>query len=641
MKKTRKWLTLTALLLIAALLFSSCAQQPAAKSADVPEEPAAPVVTDADRYAEAVRLFSAGQTADARAAFTALGSYEDAAAWVGYVDALALQQNGDYTGAQAAFAALGDFQDSAKRCFDSKLAGYETTYAAAKVALLEGSFDAAAEGFGKVAGYEDASRYQMYARAMKLAADGDYATAVQALRALGDFQDAALQATYYDGLAKEAGSDFAGADEVFGSIPVFRDSDDRRLSLADRRLDELFATAAADYNENGWSDALAMTFNSLLGMKYTTDEKLMFTKSYDLADQALTAGRVDDAEPLFALLNVNGMEEAAARLRDCSFQRALALVESGDYTGALAKLAALGDYPGVKEPMQKCYAKLADAAYAANDYAGAYDNYLLAGDFEGSAAKAQALVDAYTAAKALMSENKFDEAHDAFAALYNYADAAQLSNESLYRKAKALEDAGDYEGAIAQYQALGSYSDSALQASGGVYYRKAEAMMKTSSWEEASAAFTAAGAYLDAADRVTEPFYRQGNRLMADDDLEGALAAFIKADGYGSSATRIKEIYYEMGKRYVAAEDWAAAVEAFREAGDYEDAVDLLASAESKLPGAAPAATQTAEETPAEAPAAETTETAEEPPAADSEAAQDNEPAAEATALTTTANENK
>ncbi len=354
MLKHRKMITLLALLVLGVFLLTSCAEQKPAV-----EEPAAVEETDADRYAKAAALLAEGKTGGARAAFEALGSYEDAASQVAYLDAAAAEEAGNYAAARDGFAALGDYKDSGKRAFDARVNALASDYAAAKLLLMDGRFAEAADAFATLEGYEDASRFRMYARAMQLAEAGDYATAATAFRALGDFHDAALQASYYGAMALEAGEDFGGAETAYGAIPVFRDADHRLEALGDRKLDALFAAAAETYRVEAWSVEMEGTFKALLALTYADDENKMKQQAFDLADEALTAGRMDNALPLFTLLAEGGMQEAAAKLQDCAFAQAMALMEAGDYAGAAEKLAALADYAPAAEPLKQCYGKLA------------------------------------------------------------------------------------------------------------------------------------------------------------------------------------------------------------------------------------------------------------------------------------------
>ncbi len=627
MLKHRKLIALIALLTLGVFLLTSCAgQKPAV------EEPAAVVETDADRYAKAAALLAEGKTAEARAAFEALGGYEDAASQVAYLDAAAAEEAGNFAAARDAFAALGDFRDSGRRAFDARMNALASDYAAAKLLLMDGRYGEAAEAFAALEGYEEASRYRMYARAMQLAGEGDYATAATAFTALGDFHDAALQASYYGAMALEAGEDFGGAETAYGAIPVFRDADHRLEALGDRKLDALFAAAAETYRAESWSEEMADTFEDLLALTYTDDENKMKQQAFDLADEALAAGRMENALPLFTMLAEGGMQEAAAKLQDCAFAQAMALMDAGDYAGATEILAGLTDYAPAEEPLKQCYGKLAEDAEAAGDFARACELYALAGIEEKVAAFGKAYADALT----LLGEGQYDEAREAFLALKNYQDAARMAEEALYRKAQSLEAAGDYEGAIAQFAALGGYSDAAVQIL-GVSYRQGAALMGEEKWDEASAAFARAGSYADAAERVLEPYYRKGLKLLADGDEIGAFAAFSKAEGFGDSEEQIKSIYFAQAERYMATENWDAAIENYTKAGDYADAAEKIAQCEARRNGA-PAEQEAAE---AEAPAEETAEAAPAEETAEETPAEETEPNAEATPVTTTASDNK
>ena len=118
---------------------------------------------------------------------------------------------------------------------------------------------------------------------------------------------------------------------------------------------------------------------------------------------------------------------------------------------------------------------------------------------------------------------------------------------SQYNKAVALLDAGQYEEAIAAFDALDGYKDSQdkiaeaqaaqIEAENAAAYADAEALLAEGRYEEAIAAFEALGGYKDSQDRIAEvqaaqidaeyaASYEQAEALLAAGEYAEAMAAF-------------------------------------------------------------------------------------------------------------------
>lgn len=72
----------------------------------------APALAEADRYAEAKHLLSAGEYAKAEAMFASLGIYEDATLYTMYVRGILLAEQGEFEQGIATFTMLENFLDS-------------------------------------------------------------------------------------------------------------------------------------------------------------------------------------------------------------------------------------------------------------------------------------------------------------------------------------------------------------------------------------------------------------------------------------------------------------------------------------------------------------------------------------------------
>ena len=528
----------------------------------------------ADTLEKAKQLLASRRLTDAAAELEKVAGYEDADTYAAYIAAARQRQTGDYAGAAQSFAKLGEFMDSKEQYAECVKLADAAAYDAASAQLRAGDYGKAAELFGDLSGYEDATMQAMYAKAMNLAEEGAYDLGIGSLRTLDSFRDSRIQAVYYEGRQAEDAQDWEQADSIYRSVAAFRDSQNRLDTLADRKLDQSFAAAASQLSEQGWTEEVAALFASLADTDYTSGVTVMNERLSSVAAQALSDEKLDAAEGLYALLDGRGVATAQAGLQAVAVAKASALVEEGRYDEALTALAEI-ETEEAKALRKRSAAELAKQEEAANDLAAAYAHYLLADDVDEGAEKAAAIQERYAEAVTMLGEGKFDEAHERFESLYNYADSERMAQETLYRKAVAMVNAGEWEEAVKQFESLGDFSDAAIQAK-AVWYHKAERDMAEGLYDEASEAFAKAGDYADAADRVLEPFYAEGEALLEAGDEVGAFAAFTKAGEYKDAAERLLGIYYAQAARYESAEEWDKAMENYMKAGDYEDAKEKV-----------------------------------------------------------------
>ena len=80
------------------------------------------------------------------------------------------------------------------------------------------------------------------------------------------------------------------------------------------------------------------------------------------------------------LLDLGGMPEAADLAAECVYRPALALMESGDWDGAIEAFSRITDYGDSREMTLRCHYHKAAALEAAGDPAAAVQEYLMAGD---------------------------------------------------------------------------------------------------------------------------------------------------------------------------------------------------------------------------------------------------------------------
>ena len=147
----------------------------------------------------------------------------------------------------------------------------------------------------------------------------------------------------------------------------------------------------------------------------------------------------------------------------------------------------------------------------------------------------------YSKAEKLLASSDYDGAIAAFEALGDYRDSADLRNESVYGKATALLASGDYDGAIAAFEALGDYKNSADLRNESVY-EKATALLASGDYDGAIAAFEALGDYKDSSAMLVESAnakeYAQAEKLLAQGQTAEAAVAFAKIAEYEDARER-------------------------------------------------------------------------------------------------------
>ncbi len=162
-------------------------------------------------------------------------------------------------------------------------------------------------------------------------------------------------------------------------------------------------------------------------------------------------------------------------------------------------------------------------------------------------------------------------AEDLYQLLGAYRDSGEKLSQARYRRAGLLEEAGDFDQAIALFQELGSHADSAARAK-DAQYNWGRRLMEELSWGEAREKLLALGGYQDAGELADDCLY-----LPALDHLQAgeyALAEGLLQQLPERQAARLKlqETYYAWGGMLFSAKEYEQAAEKFLAAGDYLDA---------------------------------------------------------------------
>jgi len=159
----------------------------------------------------------------------------------------------------------------------------------------------------------------------------------------------------------------------------------------------------------------------------------------------------------------------------------------------------------------------------------------------------------YKKATGLYEEGKYEEAIAIFEELGDYENSADMVNVCRYDLAKSLYDAGDFDGAKPVFEALGNYNDSADMVS-DCTYQKAEALYAAGSYEEALALYEGIADYKDTTDKITAAkkeimFAKYGDVIAALAEnywfFNGGSDAAVNVLGFTEDTASITQVYYD------------------------------------------------------------------------------------------------
>lgn len=602
MHRQYKKIRLLSLLLAVALVVSGCA------------------LVDSAKYKKAVEYFEQSNYAEAKTIFAEINEYEDSGKYLQYIDAAEKAANNDYSCASAAFSALADFRNSSELAvyYAARQAETEERYedagelyqqapaygdAARRLSALpdlikardarrraadyeevqkllnEGSYEEALVLLNGLDTYEDFNKLLMYAHAMQMAENGGYELAVHSFVSLEEYRDSKLQSIYYRARWAEAEQRHEDAAELYKTIATFRDSTSRLMAQQDLILDRDFAAFKALIMGEEYPDAYKISYEKyhdfetekerllLLSSKYTYSETHMLEQFYALGEEALDKGLYPSASALFGLLNDCSYRDSAVRMQDVRYASATKDMTSGAYDAALRQLDALAaeGYTAALESQNECYYQMGLEAERNLDYDAAHNCFALAGTYKDSADKAARFAAEYAAAEALLAEEKYAEALEAFAALHNYSDAADRTREPNYELALQALAAGEYERALSYFEAAKDYQDATC-------FIEAEKLFAEGRYSTAITRYNAIKDIPGVALRMNMIQYAQAEACEAAGQLGNAAIYFKKLDGYSDARERAGKCYYELAKQYAEKGDFETAANIFAKAGDYKDA---------------------------------------------------------------------
>jgi len=316
---------------------------------------------------------------------------------------------------------------------ESATASLHEIYTQAELLMAQGNYDQAAVRFEALGAYLDASQLTMYCKAISAAENhGLHLTAVDAFEALGDFKDSKQLARYYK----------ARAYQDAGGINV-RSANNSAFDKAIWHNQE----ALKIYNE------MALFKDSMIRASACSEKISEIKEEQSRRTQAA---------------------------REATYQKALGLEQSGDYTGAIKLYQTIKGYADSNARIVTCQEAYNEQTYQnalsleqQGEYAQAINLYRKIPTYLDSKNRINEIK--YQTAMKAYEEGRWQNAIDQFTALGNYSDAVHWvetsraskkreENMTVYANAEKLAASGDYIAAYGGFSSLRDFEDSAQRA---------------------------------------------------------------------------------------------------------------------------------------------------------------------------------
>ena len=426
-------------------------------------------------------------------------------------------------------------------------------YNKAQELLVKNRYAEAAEAFGKLGSYADASMLAMYSQACALAEAGDFDTAIYVLTSMGDYKDCPFRVIYYTARAHEAaaGTDtwetMLDAQAVYRTIPLFLDSGTRITALDGRiaaaKQSQYDAAVAAC--EAGNYSASEKAFRRL--GDYRDSAKRV---SYVLirADEAALAG-TSDQDKLIALANryrkmamyfdcadrASAMTAQADVVVADKYARADTCIAEGRYAEAEKLLAGFGTYGNEQVP-DKYYA-LGEHAMSTESWDVAVNAFRKAGNNEDADVcltyvtirrDEAALTDTADQDALIAIANRYAPLmrhFDCVARIVDLTARADAIVADKYAQVDALTAEGKYTDAEAILAGFGTYGNGEIAAR---RYAIGVHATDAGQWGIATASFKAAGSYSDAKTRITYVAIRKDESALTTTTNQDTIIAVAK-----------------------------------------------------------------------------------------------------------------
>lgn len=165
--------------------------------------------------------------------------------------------------------------------------------------------------------------------------------------------------------------------------------------------------------------------------------------------------------------------------------------------------------------------------------------------------------------------------------------------KTAYAAAQAAMDDADWAGALAAFEELGDYEDSATLASlcqQNIDYEAAYALYDKGEYEKARKAFKALAGFKDSDELAyscqQNLDFRAAQQLFEDGDIKGARSGFISLsdDGFSQADSWIDKCDYALAEELLTNGENYAAWQAFNALGSYEDATERAEACQLPFP---------------------------------------------------------
>lgn len=147
----------------------------------------------------------------------------------------------------------------------------------------------------------------------------------------------------------------------------------------------------------------------------------------------------------------------------------------------------------------------------------------------------------YNMAVTAVENKNYDEAIAIFEELGDYSDSADKIPETKYKKAENLVSNKEFDTAIEIFRELRDYSDSADKIR-ETRYKKAEDLVSNKEFDVAIEIFDKLGDYNDSTDRALNAKYQKAVQCEKEKKYDMAVQIFTELDDYGNSESRIFDI---------------------------------------------------------------------------------------------------
>ena len=318
---------------------------------------------------------------------------------------------------------------------------------------------------------------------------GDAAGAKAAFESLGSFGNAREMISECDWLlALETAENSRTAEEMAQASAILRTIPDRPEAIEKANETDMLRSRLLLGNGQ-WKEALDAL--SLVPENYTgraeLEQDCRVTQAFALQNE----GKYAEAREIWLSMGERpGAREQAAV---CIYEPAKALMESGDWDGAISLLSEIPDYLDSRDKTLECHYHKAEMLLEAGDIQGASNEFLLAGNWSDAPERCHSLT--YAQAEELFNAGKIREAQSLYASIPDYDDANRKDMSCRYILAKDAADELEYSLALELLEGIPDDFEKAGALRAKAAYQKAKSAMRQENW-------TAAAELLGSLDRV-------------------------------------------------------------------------------------------------------------------------------------------